>query len=206
MGSVEGFLGEAILSEVTMILYFMRHGDSFYNAQGRAEGHHDSGLTVGAIDYAIKTAAVLKQASAPPALIFSSDLPRSYYTAMIVAEILHLDGAKVRASPFLREVNYGDYAGRRFDDFEPRYKQDMDALFPNGESRNFMRMRVMYYVTRHILVQEESSILFVGHGGSMRTLLAEYEGLVFEASFDSPLKKDIHRFEFDGGVFRRAGG
>lgn len=188
---------------MTVMLYVVRHGDSVFNAAGRAEGHYDSGLTSAAIDYTLRTAEVLAQEPQPPTCVYSSDLPRAYYTAALIAERLGLADTACHRSGFLREVNYGDMAGTRFDDFPALYRRDMDALFPNGESRNFMRTRVLYYVEHHLLARPPGSVLLIAHGGSLRALLARYAGADFRDTYDGPLNKDIFRFAIDHGEARR---
>ena len=179
-----------------MFLYVIRHGDSVYNLAGRAEGHSDSGLTLTGINYIMDLVPILRQEFDPPQIIFSSDLARAYNTAVLLGEQLGIDSDRIYLTKFLREVYYGDYAGRKFDDFDPSYHRDMDKFFPNGESRNFMKMRVLYYINQFILKQPATSIILIVHGGPLRAILSQYAGMDFFTLYEKPTPRCIYKFEF----------
>jgi len=140
--------------------------------------------------------------------IVSSDLPRAAQTAAIVGTAL---GVNVVFSPALREISFGRFEERSYDDVRRRCGPDLDFWWedpvrrgpPGGESL----LAVMARVGGWIRVMEEpaagESVLVVGHDGSLKALLWQALGLDTAAFWRVSLgHAALTGLERDGGSFR----
>ena len=111
-------------------IWFIRHGESLWNAEGRWQGQTLAPLAVGR-----------------RVLLAASDLVRAVETAEIVAGVL---GLAVRVDARLRELDVGAWSGHTPAEVERRWPADLarfrsgDAAFApgGGESRLALRARV----------------------------------------------------------------
>lgn len=107
------------------------------------------------------------------ALIISSDLIRASATAAVLTPGRH----PLPPSPALREFNFGDWDGKRFDevaeshpDLSRRYWEDPgDTAPPNGESWNTAAARVSNQVATLLNAHENRDIIAVAHIGVILT-------------------------------------
>jgi probable phosphoglycerate mutase len=99
-------------------LVLVRHGQTAWNVEGRAQGHTDVGLDA--------TGRAQAQALAPyvaamqPSALWSSDLARARQTADQLAAATGLD---VRTDARLREFDVGERAGLTTPEFAERYPE-----------------------------------------------------------------------------------
>lgn len=108
---------------------------------------------------------------------FCSPLLRAQQTASYIAE--H-KGLKVETHDALREIHFGRWEGRHFDEIKADEPQEvqywcmnpLSFTFPHGDSVSLFMERVESYF--HWLRQEEGeNLLLVTHGGVIRTLLSQ---------------------------------
>jgi probable phosphoglycerate mutase len=106
--------------------------------------------------------------------VYSSDLDRAYDTACAIAQ---RHGLTVHKVTNLREINGGDWEGRRFDDIyenDPAFRhwtQDVGtAVCTNGESVVQMLMRVRGAVEQIVKAHPNKSVCVVCHGTPIRAL------------------------------------
>lgn len=103
-------------------LVLVRHGQTAWNLEGRAQGHTDVGLD--------DTGRAQARAMAPyvaamrPTALWSSDLARARETADQVAGAT---GLEVRPDPRLREFDVGERAGLTIPEFAERYPESHAA-------------------------------------------------------------------------------
>jgi len=183
-----------------MKLYLVRHGEAEGSA-GRAVGHLDLPLSAaGARD--VETLAATWRGPAP-GRIFTSDLRRAVESARIL-------GARLGAEPVvdarLREVSFGDWDGRAWDDvyesdherFEAWSERWWDLAPPGGESFADLSRRVLAWFRE---LPGEETILAVAHGGSIRALLAELLAIPPERAFNLELAPArVSALEVRGGA------
>ena len=113
--------------------------------------------------------------------IYSSALSRCRVTAEIIAG---RHGTGVEYVPELNECDFGEAEGLTFDEINERFPSLADALlgddadtrFPGGESFLEFRERVgkfIRYLDRHT---GDETIVIVGHGASLQTLICQILG------------------------------
>lgn len=166
-----------------MRVIMIRHGMTSGNEQSRYIGSTDEPLTekgiakareIGA-DYGIET-------------VYVTPMLRTKQTA----EILFPKAKQVVADD-LREMDFGDFEGRNFQEMEndTAYRSWVDSncieKCPNGESRKEFSERVCNSFERIIgecLKRDEKQVIFVVHGG---TIMAVMERFAF-------IKKDYYEW------------
>jgi len=156
---------------VSRRLVLWRHGQTAWNAEGRAQGQRDVPLDGTGIGQA--RAAASRLASLGPAAIVSSDLRRAAATA---AELATLTGLEVRYDRRLREVDFGDREGltmaesmARFPDVTRRWLRSEDVRFPGGETyRETADRFAAALVDLAAAMGSDDTVVVVAHGGAMR--------------------------------------
>jgi len=158
-----------------MRLYLVRHGQTAWNAEERAQGHSDIPLD----HEGLRQADSLGQAFQDRriGLVLCSDLQRAQQTAQ---PIVDATGATFETTALLRERGFGDWEGELFGDIANRWsaleaKQKKDRLElrpPNGESFADVWERIQP-ITDRLLAAEEEHIVVVSHGGTCSLLMAQ---------------------------------
>lgn len=125
-------------------------------------------------------AALLASAPEPPDFVLSSDLRRASASAAVLAD--HW-GTEVRADPRLREVNFGEWENRTWDELAQRDGARLERWMrdwtqrrpPGGESFLDVAARVSGWVAdrRAEGWESQGAIVVVAHAGSIRALLCE---------------------------------
>jgi broad specificity phosphatase PhoE len=160
-----------------MLLYFIRHGESLFNAEGRIQGQSDIALS----PTGLRQAAALVSALGTLEIdaIYSSPLRRALQTAEPLAAALHLT---VRTDGRLREINAGEFQGLEWPEIESRWpeaakhwkQQTPDFVIPGGESRRAVAERGRAALEAIFAAGHRQAIV-VAHGGvlagSLRSLL-----------------------------------
>jgi alpha-ribazole phosphatase len=185
-----------------MKIYLVRHGEA-EGSEGLAVGHLDLPLsTLGARN--VEALAASWQGP-PPDRIFASDLRRAAESARIFAARF---GKSPVTDPRLREVSFGEWDGRSWDEIYERDRQRYDAWTerwwdlapPGGESFADLSRRVLAWYRE---LREEETVLAVAHGGSIRALLAGLRVIPRERAFEVDLNPArISAVEVTAGVSR----
>jgi 2,3-bisphosphoglycerate-dependent phosphoglycerate mutase/probable phosphoglycerate mutase len=163
-------------------LVLVRHGQSDFNAEGRMQGHLDSGLTeLGVIQ--VRRAGTALAAFEPVRLI-SSDLARAARSA---DEIALACGLPVKLDTRLRETHLGRWQGLTTDDVArvwpgalERWRTDPDWTPPGGESRVDVAARslpVVRELDAEFADDPPSTVLLCAHGGVITALSCALLGL-----------------------------
>jgi len=153
-------------------VWFIRHGESVWNAEGRWQGHADPPLTEQGRAQAERAAEEL--AGAGIALLVTSDLWRARETAEILGARLAL--APV-VEPGLREHDVGCWSGFRTHEIEERWPEeiarfragDLALRIGGGESRLALRARVAEALAR-LVARADGPLALVSHLGVLRAL------------------------------------
>ena len=162
-----------------MLVYFFRHGETMWNREKRIQGttpHTD--LT----DFGVRLAAWTRDGLAARGVRFdrayTSPLRRAAHTAEI---ILEGQSCPLVADGRLREMGFGPYEGTRMgeglwadDNIRAMFKDPVNYRPPAGaETFDAVAARLSDFLENEIAPLEGKceTVLAVGHGGLMRTLL-----------------------------------
>lgn len=154
---------------------FIRHVETEWNVEKRTQGHLDSPLTPNGV---LQARALTERMSRFPFdTLYSSDLERTYQTALYIA---NRTGHQIIQVPCLRERKYGVRQGLTSTEFAARYPEvyqaflsgDPDYQIPEGESlREFYHRCVNCFGELMKKHQPGEIIVIVTHGGFLDNIL-----------------------------------
>lgn len=166
--------------------YFVRHGETKWNAEQRVQGHTDVPLHDAGRAQIAKTAARL--ASVRFDAVYASDLSRARETANIIVEANAAGPQEVRIDPLLREVSFGEFEGMTWDEIAnveserlSRGQRDLDYSPRGGESYRALLDRLGEFAEGLHSRHSHEDVLVVGHGGALRALIVRLLDLPYEA-------------------------
>ena len=169
-----------------MKLYFVRHGRTVWNLEGRFQGASgDSPLLSESIDILKQLGQHLKEISFDT--IYSSDLPRAVKSAEIIQSQLQAP-CPLKSIPDLREWQLGKLEGLKIATLNAIYPQQIKAFRSNlaqfdtkmfeAESLYSTTQRTIQFI-KSLKESPAERVLIVGHGAnltaSLRTLLGYKE-------------------------------
>lgn len=173
------------MSSVTRLL-LVRHARPAAEARGRCYGSLDIGLSARGQRHAHLLARTLDRI--PLAAVYTSPSERAVATAAPVAA---LHGLAPIVDEALREIDFGRFEGRRYDEIErshPQlYRQWMQTptlvQFPGGESYARLRARALRAMEAIRTQHRGETAVVVSHGGVLRVMLADCLAMPDEAIF-----------------------
>ena len=155
---------------------------------GRCVGHYDTELAPSALDDVRRLAA---PAARPPKLVVASDLKRAADSARVLADAW---GAELRFDPRLRELSFGDWEGRAWDEIGAADRGALDAWGadwtrvapPNGESGMALAARARRSLADILPLAEflASGVAVVSHAGWIRVATALLLDAPLASAFD----------------------
>ena len=158
-----------------MRLYLVRHGQTDWNVQKRAQGHTDRPLD----ETGLQQAKLVGKAflDLPVQRILTSDLLRAKQTADEVARRVKLP---VEVTPDLRERGFGEWEGQNFAEIAIRFGFEADfkgvtrneVTPPGGESFVSVWER-LESVVEDVRNLDEDTVI-VAHGGTCSLLMAMF--------------------------------
>jgi broad specificity phosphatase PhoE len=165
------------------ILYLIRHGETDWNRDGRWQGHRDVPLSAAGRAQAKRLAHRLSKSEPRFDSIFTSDLSRALETARIIGGAL---GLRPIATPELREINLGAWAGKTREEIARafpgewlRMQRNEDIPRGGGETFSSFQQRILGWLDRATEDQERRTICAVTHGGCIRAVLLHTLGLTW---------------------------
>jgi broad specificity phosphatase PhoE len=182
------------------ILYYIRHGETDWNVEGRLQGHHDiplnaTGRKQAAECGAILDALVARDRRAPDALDYvSSPLGRARETMEIVRGRFDLEPSAYRVDVRLTELSFGDWEGQTLAEIRGRNpallaeRERSKWVFvpPGGESYQQLaaRMRAWYDDLKRDAV-------VVAHGGTARALMVALSIAAARVAPNTPIDQGV---------------
>lgn len=160
-------------------LVLLRHGQTAWNATGRAQGHTDVGLDD--LGHAQAAAVAPRVAALRPVLLRTSDLARARETAAYVAEAT---GLTATSDPRLREYDVGARAGLTVEEFAARFpdeyadwRRGSPEAVPGAEGTEDVLARFVPALTDVLsgLTPGETGVV-VAHGAALRVGVAALLG------------------------------
>jgi broad specificity phosphatase PhoE len=187
------------------LFYFMRHGETDWNAEGRLQGQHDVPLNAVGYGQATSCGVIMRDlldrdGRDPQSFDYiASPLMRARKTMELVRAELGLAVADYRTDARLAELSFGRWEGLTFAQLK-RNKADVAALAtrehdkwgfvpPGGESYADLLVRVREW---HETIRRDTIV--VAHGGVARTLIVHF-------GVEPPAAAPIHNIE-QGVVYR----
>ncbi len=163
------------------LIYFIRHGQTEFNREGRMQGQLDSPLTDLGVEQARRMGQRLKSLVDDPArwAIIASPLGRTLRTAQIVRETVGLT-CEIELDPRLAELSVGEWEGQTRAEIGARHPGLLDGPdwiygAPGGESRLALEARLSDWLAG-IDEGDGRRRLVVSHGAAGRVLRALYAG------------------------------
>lgn len=160
-----------------MKLYLVRHGETDMNARNIFYGWTDADINEKGISQAEELREAFREI--PIDAIYSSDLKRAWHTAQIIA-----DGREVEAVPALRELYYGKWENRTWEEMTEKDRAEwnkwntdwMDCVMPEGESFLDFYHRVTEGLEEIIQRNRGKHILVVAHNGVLSAMHCHLTG------------------------------
>ncbi len=175
-----------------MHLYFVRHGETDWNAERRIQGSTDIPLNETGRRQASGTGRLLARRSWDA--LYASPLSRAFETASII-------GAEVGLPtpiplPEIVERNYGEAEGLTGSEIDARFPGDSPV--PGRETREEVVARVLPALLELAERHSGQNVIVVGHGGVIRSVL-----LAVDPEHDhGPITNgSVHSFAHEDGSF-----
>ncbi len=142
-------------------IYLIRHGQTTLNAEGKALGQSDIGLTKEGVEEVERLAQHLSGLGVRPDRIYTSPLVRAKRTAQLLQNSL---GGVIEENEVLREINYGIYEGKDKQFMRKigygYYSQKM--IEGRGETVEELEQKIKHFLN-FLLQIDDSSVLIVTH-------------------------------------------
>lgn len=167
-----------------MLVYFVRHGLTDWNATGRFQGQLDIALNAVGLEQAETVARWIAGRGVHFKAIYTSDLQRAAQTAQKIGTYLNLSPIPDTA---LREIHCGKWQGLTGEEVDARYpgeRQQWRAQLavlpmPGGESLLDVRGRMESFYQRVLVKHKDEAIIVVSHGAALRLLFLAFMGVNF---------------------------
>lgn len=158
------------------ILYFIRHGETDWNAQGRLQGRRDIPLNARGEAQAEQVGRLLRRLAGEFARVdfVASPLTRTRRTMQLMREAAGLDPFAYRIDPRLVEITFGEWEGLTWPEVAARDPAGAAAreadkwgfVPPGGESYAMLAERIA-----PVFAAFERDAVVVSHGGVARAML-----------------------------------
>ena len=156
-------------------LFLIRNGETAWNAEGRYQGQANPELNQRGVELAKRVAEALRGIEFDAA--YTSDLDRAHSTA----EILSQDGMWIVSDSRWRELSFGEWEGKRFEEIAELdsvrlrewVKDPIASPPPGGESLKELSDRVLSAAIELCEEYPNGNVLVITHGGPIRCLVAE---------------------------------
>jgi len=190
-------------------IYYIRHGETAWNAEGRFQGSQDIPLNELGRTQAVSAGGILadliaRDGHAPCSLPFvASPLSRARLTMELVRETLKLPPADYTLDARLREIGYGQWEGLTLPEMElhdaatfaSRNVDKWGIAAPSGESYASVTLRM-----REWFASLRADTVAVAHGGTMRALMVALGIATPLEAADTPIGQGVVYVFRDGGM------
>ncbi len=188
-------------------IIFVRHAEAEGNVNREFHGWTDSSITEKGHLQAQKVAQRLKDEQID--VIYSSSMKRTMQTAQYIADIKKLP---VIRTDKLKEINGGDWEGRKWSELEQTWPHEYDTWenkphihkMPNGESMEEFQQRLLKEVEYIIGNNKGKSICVVTHGTAIRSMMCYFHGCDIGEMMNTPWydNTSVTIIEYEEGDFR----
>ncbi len=157
-------------------LYFVRHGETYWNVENKICGATDIALTERGHQQAVETGKMLVERNIQFDEILSSPLVRASETARHISEIT---GIPMRIEPRLIEQNFGRFESTARDGAEFRIAKE-HFLDSYGTGESMMRLGQRIYNLLDDIRQDPKTYLLVAHNGIARVVQSYFHDMTNE--------------------------
>ncbi|QZY56887.1 histidine phosphatase family protein [Crassaminicella profunda] len=155
-------------------LYLIRHGQTKWNLESRAQGSKNVELTQKGRNQAALLAEKMKNYEID--CIYSSDLDRAYETAKMIGEKMNLEVKKIDG---LREMSFGEWEGLTNEEIQKDYFEHYTvwrsdphkAMIPGGEKLLDVQKRGLKAINNIVKENENKNIIVVSHGVAIKSII-----------------------------------
>ena len=157
-----------------MKLFFIRHGQTDWNVEGRIQGSKDIELNETGIRQAEELGRKIVDSEYKFSKIYSSPKKRALKTAEILSNYTDIEYIPIEG---LQEINFGNWEGISWEDVKSKYPDEYfewhekrgDTKPPNGESYFEMLDRVL--IALHKIIDENTdNVAIVTHSAVIMCL------------------------------------
>lgn len=175
-----------------MKLYFIRHGQTDWNIEGKIQGSNDTELNDIGINQAVELGNKVLDSNIKFSKIYSSKLKRALKTAEILSTYTNVDYTQIEG---FEEINFGYWEGLSLKEARDKYPNEYDEWYHNrryskshnGESYQEMIERVLEAL--HIIIAADNDdIAIVTHSAVIMGL----QCLITDTPFN-----DMKKFKTD---------
>jgi broad specificity phosphatase PhoE len=195
------------------VLYYVRHGETDYNVEGRLQGRRDTELNAHGREQAAESGDLLRDLFArdnrsPSDFAYvASPLKRARETMEILRRELGLDPLVYAIDGRLMEIAYGEWEGLTLPEIdarmpgmlEERERDKWDFAPPGGESYRSLTNRMSEW---YASLKEDT--VAAGHGGGVRALMALFNVLPKEEATHARIAQGVVYVFADGKMARYA--
>jgi broad specificity phosphatase PhoE len=142
--------------------WFLRHGETDWNAQDLSQGDIDIPLNAKGREQATSAAALVRGHRI--ASIVSSSLSRASDTAQAVSEVI---GVPVQTDDGLREVKFGEQEGKPMGDW---YDDWIAGTYTPERAEPFAALRDRAVIAVNRALEQPAPVLVVAHGALFRAI------------------------------------
>ena len=195
----------------TPVIYYIRHGETDWNAKGRFQGARDIPLNELGRTQAVASGDILagllaRDRREPLSLPYvASPLGRARLTMELMRERLNLPPGDYAVDDRLREIGYGQWEGLTLPEmqlhdaatFASRSVDKWGVAAPSGETYASVTLRV-----REWFDSLTADTVTVAHGGTMRALMVALGIATPLAAADTPIGQGVVYVFRDGAMER----
>lgn len=166
---------------MTPLIYFVRHGQTPWNEEGRLQGQAETDITEKGRGQADRNGRRLGELIPDPSAFdfVASPMRRTRETMERVRTAMGLDPAAYRTDPRLVEVSFGDWQGHTFVELDERVpgttserSKDKWNFVPPGQGAESYQM--LFDRVTPFLDEIAVPTVCVSHGGIMRVVFRRY--------------------------------
>lgn len=176
-----------------MKLYAIRHGQTDWNLEQRAQGQTDIELNETGIKQALQAKEAIKSLKID--LIISSPLKRAYKTA----EIISNGKIEITTDARLMERCFGKFEGTKTDimPWEDLYNCEKNLSYDDIEPVNDLIKRCKNFLIEINEKHSNKTILIVTHGGTLRAINACINGIPENKTLAGPFCGNCELVEYN---------
>lgn len=175
--------------------YFVRHGQTIWNVEGKICGATDIALTDLGHKQAIETGKKILEEQIHADEILYSPLMRAADTAKHISE---MTGIPARVEPRLKEQNFGKWESTQRTGAEFRQaKQSFACSYEGGESMLRLAQRIYNLLDEIKAQSDEKTYILVAHNGIARVVQSYFTDMTNEEFAAYGVKNcEVVRYDF----------